>query len=175
MERGKLKEIGSFDEVAKQYEPMIKHTIKQLRLHKGFEEMYQIGLIALWEAYEKFDPDKGHFPAYAKVVVRGRILTALKKMKGYDDRHVFPEPAVEDEDWFATIADSAGRVPLERDIVMLYMQGLSDRQQLWVEEAVLAGKTTREIAEEQGVSQNTVRTWKKEALKKMKKNLENMA
>lgn len=166
--------MKEFEEVARNYEPLIRNTIKQLRLYKNIEDMHQIGLIALWEAYEKFDPAKGEFPAYAKATVKGRMLTALKKAKVYDERHVFPKPVEEGEDYFSVIPNSTEAVPLEKETLSLYLHNLSDRQRFWVEESLFLGKKTREIAEEQGVSQHTVRSWKKEAVKKIKHNVGNI-
>lgn len=165
-----MKEGQSFEEVASQYDPLIKSVIRKLHFYKNSEEMYQIGLIALWEAYEKFNPEKGSFGGYAKAVVKGRMLTALRKSRVYDERHVFAKPTEAGGHDFMEIADPTRVMPLEKETIALYLQGLSVRQLYWVEQALLQGKKTREIAEGERVSQNTVRTWKKEALKKMRVN-----
>lgn len=167
-----MKEDQAFEEVAQQYDPLIKGMIKQLHLYKNIEDMYQIGLIALWEAYEKYDPTKGAFGGYAKSTVKGRMLTALRQSRTYDDRHVFAKSNEEGGDDILAVADTSVMIPLEEETVSLYLIELSERQRLWVEQALLQGRKTREIAEAEHVSPNTVRTWKKEALKKMKTNVQ---
>lgn len=166
----KLGDVQSFEEVARQYDPLIKSMIRQLHLYKDVEDMHQIGLIALWEAYVKFDSKKGAFGGYAKSMVKGRLLTALQKSKKYDDRHVFVKSKNAEENTFSALVETSSVVPFEEETISCYLAGLSERQCFWVEQGLLQGKKTREIAEGEHVSQNTVRTWKKEALKKMQVN-----
>ncbi|EEK97581.1 RNA polymerase sigma factor [Bacillus cereus BDRD-ST26] len=70
---------ATFKEAVVLYEGMIVNQIKKLGIYQDYEEYYQCGLIGLWHAYEKFDAEKGSFPAYAVVTVRGYILERLKK------------------------------------------------------------------------------------------------
>ena len=70
---------ATFKEAALLYEGLIVNQIKRLGIYQDYEEYYQCGLIGLWHAYEKFDAEKGSFPAYAVVTVRGYILERLKK------------------------------------------------------------------------------------------------
>ena len=65
---------ATFKEAVVLYEGMIVNQIKKLGIYQDYEEYYQCGLIGLWYAYERFDPEKGSFPAYAVVTVRGYIL-----------------------------------------------------------------------------------------------------
>jgi RNA polymerase sigma factor (sigma-70 family) len=164
----------SFEDIARQFEPMIKSTIKKLHVYKNFEEMYQIGFIALWEAYWKYDPQKGYFAGYAQTTVRGRMLTALTESKKYDERHTFPDPGSEQYDYFSFIIDESCILPFEDEGLTDYFKGLSRREMTWVNKGLWQGMKTKEIAADEHVSPHTVRSWKKQAIKKMRNNAERL-
>ena len=153
------------DEVIECYAPIVKKQLKQLQIHKDYDDYYQLGMIALWEAYKRFDPEKGIFATFAIHTVRGRLLTELSKEKTYAARH-----HVTDEG-FHYIVDERNASMLEVEIIECYMETLSERQQTWIKETILEGKTTSEIAKDYNVSVHTVRSWKKAAIKKMKMKL----
>lgn len=44
---------------------MIYQIIRSLHIYKNEEEFYQIGLIGLWEAQQRFDEQKGRFFNFA--------------------------------------------------------------------------------------------------------------
>ena len=79
---------ATFKEAVVLYEGMIVNQIKKLVIRKDYEEYYQCGLIGLWYAYERYDAEKGSFPAYAVVTVRGYILERLKKEFAVQERCV---------------------------------------------------------------------------------------
>ena len=80
---------ATFKEAVVLYEGMIVNQIKKLGIRQDYEEYYQCGLIGLWHAYERFDAEKGSFPAYAVVTVRGYILERLKKEFAVQEKCVY--------------------------------------------------------------------------------------
>ena len=70
-----------FERLSAQYSNMIHSIIHSLHIYKDHDDFYQIGLIALWNASENFDEEKGKFSTYAYSFIKGRILTHLKKEK----------------------------------------------------------------------------------------------
>lgn len=158
-------ENKSIEDVLLQFEPMVKKQMLSLQIYKNQEEFFQIGLIGLWEAHQRFNPEKGFFPAFAQMTVRGRMLDYLKKERAFDEHHtVFGEdmlesvPALDDED------------PLEREVILSYCKGLSDKQMTWVMQGIFENKKPKEIAVELGVPVMRVKNWRREALKKMLRN-----
>lgn len=156
-----------FEQVAKQYEPLLKGQIKKLRIYKEYEHYYQVGLEGLWHAYQNFDETKGTFSNFAYVTVRGYLLTELQRQHTYESRFV---PAND----FVLLSGFGGYVDkaLEKEIIAAYLSGLSKRERLWAEEAILYQKKLSEIAAEQNVSVETVKTWRKHALRKLRKKIE---
>ncbi|MDP4171531.1 MAG: sigma factor, partial [Bacillota bacterium] len=63
--------MESFEELSEQYTPMIHKIMNTLHIFKNKEEFYQLGLIALWEANERFDPQKGSFTTFAYSYIKG--------------------------------------------------------------------------------------------------------
>jgi RNA polymerase sigma factor (sigma-70 family) len=43
------------------------------------DDVRQKALIALWEAARRYDPAKGSFPAFARVVIRNHLIDAIDK------------------------------------------------------------------------------------------------
>jgi len=54
---------SSFDQIASSFHPLIVSMIKKFHIYKDYDEYYQIALIGLWRAYQKFDESKGSFSA----------------------------------------------------------------------------------------------------------------
>ncbi|KHF38453.1 sigma-70 family RNA polymerase sigma factor [Halalkalibacter okhensis] len=153
----------SFEEVLKNYEPAIKKQLISLRIYKDHDEFYQIGRLALWDAYRKFNPEKGTFSTYAISYIRGRMLVSLRKERKYSDHHSYAG----DEQLEAVVSQHE-TTPLEIELLEPYLTNLSERERLWVKESIIKQKKTAEIASQFNVSTPTVRSWKKTALTKLR-------
>ena len=79
-------------ELCESYLPLVYSLIKRWNLQGNREEYVQIGRIALFEAWRRFDPDKGHFGAFAKSYVYGRMKQEIFKEDRWRTRHVAAEP-----------------------------------------------------------------------------------
>jgi RNA polymerase sigma factor (sigma-70 family) len=142
--------MESFEAVAKKFEPMIHRIIQSLHIYKDKDEYFQIGLIGLWEAYERFDPSKGKFFSYAYSFVWGRILEELKKSKRHDDRNVLPDT----EFWL--MIDSADVSIQEKELLLSMKEVLSEKQfeLAW---QFVCGLSVKEVAEKEGVSESAIK------------------
>jgi RNA polymerase sigma factor (sigma-70 family) len=72
--------LENYEALAKKYRPVILSNIK--RIHKmhlnqpqvEYDDLYQEGLIALYESIKNFKPDKGvYFGVYLKVAISNRL------------------------------------------------------------------------------------------------------
>ncbi|MBP3953175.1 sigma-70 family RNA polymerase sigma factor [Bacillus suaedae] len=151
-----------FQEVSVQFEPLIRGQIKKLNLYRSYDEYYQLGLIALWEACQRFDPEKGAFEAFALHTVRGHMLMQLKREKRFSDRHFLGDDAMQAVESVVAIE------PEDLQLFDDYLNHLSERERAWFIEAIVQGKKPAMIASEYQVSVNTVSTWRKNALKKLR-------
>ncbi|SEN36325.1 DNA-directed RNA polymerase [Mesobacillus persicus] len=156
--------MESFEQVAEQYTPMIYSIIRSLNIYKNKDDYFQIGQIGLWEAYERFDPEKGQFLNYAYTYIKGKILTELKKSKNYED-HTCPAS----EEFWGAIEDPWTTCPLEEDILLSFCKSnqLTENQTKWVLYYCLKGFSIKEIAEIEHVSPSAVKAWRAGAKKKL--------
>lgn len=150
-----------FERLAKQYDPLIKSTIRYLGMQNEFDDAYQIGLIALWEAAVAFDSKRGAFPAFAKAKVHGRLKSFARKIYSLKQRVEFLSKSNEEEE-FTPPKGSHTEIDFDQ-------YGLSTREFQWIHETFQNDLTTKEIAMKYKVSEHTVRSWKKTAVLKIKR------
>ncbi|WP_154307444.1 sigma-70 family RNA polymerase sigma factor [Metabacillus lacus] len=144
---------------------IILHHIRKLHLYENHDEYYQIGCIALWKAANSYNPDKGSsFSTYAYAVIRGHLLSELKKSKKLQQRYeptenieVTENNALEDEQLY-----------VESVLVNLH-ESLTEKQMKWLNAYVKEGKSPKEIAVQENVAESAVKAWRRDALKKLAK------
>lgn len=78
--------MKEFEEVAIQYAPMISAIIRKLHIYRDFELFRQTGNIALWQAWQRYDEEKGNFTAFAYRSIQGAMLDELKKETKRNER-----------------------------------------------------------------------------------------
>ena len=76
-----------FEQVLKQYEPMISSAIYKCRIFKNHESYRQTARIALWKAWENYNDGEGDFAPYAYTCIRGSILDQLQSENRYAERY----------------------------------------------------------------------------------------
>lgn len=158
--------MESFEQVAVQYEPMIHHIIRSLNIYKSKEEYFQLGLISLWELWERYDPNKGKFLTFIYTNIRRKMMDELKRSRLQEDRRV----AADEEFWTITDCPFTDR-PLEEKMLLSYCEGLTKNQTIWVVSTFLYDLTTNQIAELNGVTVSAVKAWKKGALTRLRSTL----
>jgi DNA-directed RNA polymerase specialized sigma24 family protein len=67
--------------------------------------------------------------------------------------------------------DEQAHLPFEIKLLSTYCEGLSDAQRKWVYKAFLEDKRPQQIAAEEAVSLETVKTWRRYALQKVRRNI----
>ncbi|KQU57522.1 hypothetical protein ASG66_17370 [Bacillus sp. Leaf406] len=155
-----------FELVHEQYSQMIHKIIHTLRIYKNHHDYYQTGLIALWEAYGKFDSSKGTFTSFAYSYIRGRILTELKREAREEERGVELEEG-------ATEAGGDDLDTLALETLLSYCGNLTPNQKKWVISHSLHMLSISEIAELEGVSPEAVKKWRKGARERIRKAIFN--
>jgi RNA polymerase sigma factor (sigma-70 family) len=125
-------------------------------------------LIALWESLGNFNEEYGQFSNYAYTVIKGKILNELKHHHKYETRtepfdssllEMIKDPFSMHEEAFAT------------DNILTYTEGLTLNQQRWLLQTYLENKTVTEIAMIYQVTAAAVKSWRKSALNKLRKQL----
>ncbi|MEI5909144.1 sigma-70 family RNA polymerase sigma factor [Bacillus spongiae] len=152
-----------FEILSKQYEPMIHKIIQTLFIYKNKEEFYQTGLIALWEANERFDHHKGSFSTFAYSYIRGRLLTELANIRKNEERMVYPR-----EEFWCSIKDEASPPFIQRELLLSYCFQLTENQTKWVLYTCVYMLSIQEIAKIENVSTSAVKKWRKGATDKIR-------
>lgn len=162
--------MESFDQLAVQYTPMIHKIIRSLNIYKNKDEFYQLALIGLWEASERFDSSKGDFTTYAYSIIKGKIQNEMTKANKIADSTT---PAKE-EFWYS-IEDESATILFEADTLLSYCKNglLSENQTKWVLYFSLKGLNISEIAELEQVSVSAVKAWRAGAKEKLRNSESN--
>ncbi|QKY70206.1 sigma-70 family RNA polymerase sigma factor [Lentibacillus sp. CBA3610] len=75
MEKGNI----TFEEIFNQNERRIYYYIHRLNIQDPHQEFYQEGLVAMWNAYEKYRPEKGPMATYFNYIIRNRMIDLMRK------------------------------------------------------------------------------------------------
>ena len=120
--------MEEFSDLVEQYTPMINRIIRSLMIYKDQDDYFQIGLIALWDAYSLYDPEKGSFLSIAYSMVKGRILHGLRD-EAKTSLLVSPfEPGSRQIEDTLITEDT----PLQHEYLLAYCEGLTESQKNWV-------------------------------------------
>lgn len=158
--------MEGFEQMAKQYEPMIHKIIRSLNIYKNKEDYFHIGLVALWEAAEAFDSEKGKFTNYAYSYVKGQILNEMNRINRFEERSIHPK-----EEYWDSVEETNEVHPLELDFLLSYCEELTEKETKWVIYTCIDFLSIREIAEKENVSLSAVKQWRSGAKKKLKEQL----
>lgn len=75
--------MENFEQVAKQYAPMISRVLKTARVYKNHDYYRHCAMIGLWEAVRRYDAAKGEFAPFAFRT----MLTKIYKEMALENKH----------------------------------------------------------------------------------------
>ncbi|MDQ0483578.1 sigma-70 family RNA polymerase sigma factor [Guptibacillus hwajinpoensis] len=157
-----MKEV-EFEQLIVRFTPLIKNQIKKLNLTHAYQKYEQDALIALWECSKSYDETKGTFSAYAYIKVRGKLLDACRK-------EIRINKELQAHSVFEDHPDSSSMLHDDSDLER-YKKGLTIKQRTWLQQAIEQEKSLKEIAFTEEVSVEAVKSWRKSALSKIRKQL----
>ncbi|KXH86109.1 sigma-70 family RNA polymerase sigma factor [Sporosarcina sp. HYO08] len=161
--------MTDFEEVLQQFEPMISASIRTLNIYRDYEHFRQTGRIALWQAWQRFDPNKGNFTPYAYRSIRGAMLDELKK-----ENH-FSEQVIQMEDEILELTGGTDFIPkngLSDELFTALLElSLPERQLLhWL---FIDEFTQAECAARAGITVAGIKKRRERMLAKLRRKLEN--
>ncbi len=135
------------------YRPLVQSIVRGFYLPGGDpEDTFQVGMIGLWQAVLRYDPQRqASFATFARLCIRRQLLTALKhSMRWSRFSFVMPPEEQDTESWLERVVDPAPSAldeqiaveqlasfdegfrrtlsSLEEQVLELYVQRLSYRQ-----------------------------------------------
>ena len=166
-----------FEEILKQNERRIYYHMHRLGIRDPYGDFYAEGLFALWMAYKKYEPDKGPLSTYFNFMIRNRLIDKIRQeSRAQENKERYAENAkklTQNRDGeVSMLADSHIEHPeqsIENEEMWREVRGiLTDRQWDWVYYHIIQGMKLKEIAEMKGVSVEAVKSWGKEARRKLR-------
>jgi RNA polymerase sigma factor (sigma-70 family) len=166
-------DVQALEKLVTHFRPLVRATAR-IYTNVSFEDAEQEGYTALLLCIHLYEPTMGvPFAGYAMAKVRGDVRTAMRRLWTYQGRVTAAPTSDVGELLLNTVlgskqADVYGPSILQ---VCVAQCGLSPRELLSVQ-GLLAGLTCSELAERAGVQMETVKTWRKRALRKLRAALE---
>lgn len=172
----------TFDEIFKQNERRIHYYIHRMNVRDPHQEFYQEGIVAMWHAYENYQPDKGPMSTYFNYMIRNRMIDLMRKRTRDQEKQVLSTDAqrtvLEDGHSYSKGQVSypllkGSEVILEdADFWQEISAQLSANQWKWVKHYITEGMKLKEIAAQEGVSVDAVKSWGREARRKLRDRIE---
>ncbi|ADI00531.1 sigma-70 family RNA polymerase sigma factor [Salisediminibacterium selenitireducens] len=155
----------TFDEILTDFKPLIHGTIDRLQLSAKRDEYEHVGMVALFDAWQRFDGAKGAFPSYVRLYIHGRMCNHLRDQDKWSHLNHVTDHTVLTDSAPASIDDGLTNIEL-----LDYAKGakLSARELCWYKGAIINGETIRDLASLYGVSRETVKSWRKGAIRKLR-------
>lgn len=178
MHKGKRegKQFGEmrFEEVFEQNEKRIHYHIHRLGIRDPNQEFYSEGLYTMWLAYQKYNPNKGPLGTYFNYTIRNRLIDMLRKETREQEKKAYVEEKEKQRMDGAAEEQkcAAGKTPGSdvevREMWQEVKAQLTAKQWDWVYYYIIQDMSLKEIAEKKGVSVEAVKSWGKEARKKLR-------
>ncbi|MET1015122.1 MAG: sigma-70 family RNA polymerase sigma factor [Paenisporosarcina sp.] len=158
--------METFEEVLEQYEPMIYACIRKLRIYKNYTEFIQAGRVGLWQAWKRYDQDRGEFAPYAYRSIYGTMLDELKKSVA-NEQNLVPTKSVVIE---RIMSDSDDRTFIN-EFIDEAISHLKSTDQLLIQLLFIKGYTLDEVAHHMNISKSNLKKKRQRILKKLKERM----
>ncbi|WP_174614720.1 sigma-70 family RNA polymerase sigma factor [Virgibacillus ihumii] len=169
----------SFEEIFEQNKRRIHFQIHKLNINDPHEEFFQEGLIAMWNAYEKYQPDKGPMATYFNCIIRNRLIDHLRKETTHQN---IQEKAIKEELTQITEGNhhslrgkvdlrlvSEQSLPLTDPALWKSLKShLTERQWKWIYYHIIEDMSYTEIAVTENTTVEAVKSWGKQVRMKLR-------
>ncbi|WP_010531879.1 sigma-70 family RNA polymerase sigma factor [Lentibacillus jeotgali] len=167
------KGTAAFDEIFRQNERRIHYHIHRLNIQDPHQEYFQEGLVAMWNAYEKYEPDKGPMATYFNFIIQKRMMDlrriqyreAKREETPFNEEHDYQS----EENAYSRLPQDASESSFREAFWEEVREMLTENQWKWVRFSVIANMPVKEIAEQEGVTAEAVKSWGKAARRKLRK------
>ena len=162
-----MRTLEPFDKICEQFEPMITSVLKKAHVYKDFDYYRQCARIALWKAWENYDPKRGDFAPYAYRTMLTSIYTEMAKNNRYTERHT---PYEKDELITLTQSQQENKgVADQSEELEELLSRLSEEERQLIKSLYLIGKTYEEIAASEGKTVAALKKRRQRAMDKLRR------
>lgn len=158
--------MDQFEQVWKQYEPMVSAIIRKLHIYRDFESFRQTAAIALWQAWLRYEEERGAFAPFAYRSMYGAMLDDLKKETKVNEKTVGGGGDLLEE--FAVEESVEDHLPDWLDRCQL-----SQQEQRLLKSLFIDGVSVAELAQGSSLTLAGMKKRRERLLNKIRKELEN--
>lgn len=138
---------------------MISAVIRKLHIYRDYDTFRQIGNIALWQAWQRFEDEKGNFTPFAYRSIQGAMLDELKRETKRNDQVSHIANSQEEE----IREEKADSLPDWLEVNKL------NKHEIWLLEALYVnGRSLSELAVTEEISLAGMKKRRERLLKKLK-------
>ncbi|GAA0428378.1 hypothetical protein GCM10008983_00830 [Lentibacillus halophilus] len=167
----------TFDDIFKQNERRIHYQIHKMNIRDPHQEFFQEGLVALWNAYETYQPDKGSMATYFNYMIRNRLIDRMrrdnrrdeiKKLAAHEQQTQYTDGNYHRGTEGARPITANSPLPLDDSNLWKNLQSqLTDKQWKWVNYAIIQEMPYKKIAELEHTTVDAVKNWGRQVKKKL--------
>lgn len=167
----------TFEEIVEQNERRIHYHIHRLNISDLQKEFFHEGLVAMWSAYERYQPDKGPLATYFNYIIRNRMIDLIRKTNRDKEKQLRlkleQERLLHTGNYYRNGVNSYPMMVAEKtitdEIFWEHVKSqLTANQWKWVAYFIIENMTVKEIAEQEGVSMEAVKSWGKMVRRKLR-------
>ena len=168
----------SFEEIYKQNKRRIHYHIHKLNIRDPHQDFFQEGLVALWNAYETHEQDKGPMATYFNYTIRNRLIDKVRQeSRQVNNKEKFihqRKQELENGNRFKSseteypMVDTEGITIEDEQLWNSLKENLTNNQWKWVHYFIIKEMPIKEIAHLENKSEEAVKSWGKQVRKKLR-------
>lgn len=176
------KKKWELEDFIEQNQRRVYYQMARLQIDEREGDYFQEGLVAMWRAYENYNPDKGLLTTYMNFQIRNRLVDVLRQ--SIVERKYFEQLGIQFKgetqsgnymDGNKIPSEMEGEANPQKIINEIIESGfdeltdvLTEKQKIWFSYAIVEGLSNQEIAEKEQVSIEAVKSWAKSAKRKLR-------
>ena len=161
--------VKNFDDLLDAYKPMIFACIRKLNIYKNHDTFKQVGFIALWKAWMKYDSSKGDFAPFAYRSIYGAMLDEIKKENLNEERY----HPLEDEQ-LSNLLEKDKLVHVVNDRLSHTLKQLSANEKELLVSLFVEQISLQQAAKKYGITVSGIKKRRERLLCKMRKLMDNI-
>ncbi|MUV38776.1 DNA-directed RNA polymerase [Lentibacillus sp. JNUCC-1] len=159
----------SFEEIYEQNRKRIHYHLHKLNIHDPHQEFFQEGLIALWNAHQTYQPDKGPMSTYFNYTIKYRLIDHIRKHQREHQHYSDTYQDLQDESHHMSSEPPHRDLPaslLQESAIQELKHHLTHNQWTWLH-CTIEGHSTSEIAFLHQTTIDAVNSWRRGARRKL--------
>lgn len=157
--------MQNFETVFEEHEKLINQAMFHLKIYRNFDEFFQLGRIALWEAMVKYDPTKSAFEPFAFTMIKFKMVKEISQSNQISQF----ESVLEETQFQFAMDEQSATVDEFNEIEWLMLLPEQDRELLKL--AFFEDRTNREVAKILGCTEEAIKKRRQRLMKKVREML----